>query len=357
MTGPPDPEKVDSPTKAVSKAVIKQSQAQPATFKVDNQLIQTAAQLYGSQRVSPQLYLPGLAPFGPFDYWATLALYALLDPQQPSMTVRTSYTELLQVLDFSRQLSNALMGYETYPSDAYRLVEDSLQRLFSVEVQWRHLWEVRSPGKGGKPRKQWVDFRGRILSSYAYLYPPGVTPPSLLPAAERKNANRAKDKRGDPGPPIYKRAAGPRPVGVEIGLAPELVRGLTGEDPHIGATIMPLHIFKLRPSFGPYPTATRLLVWVCRQTARTTTRRLDGLVRELDLRGKDPGRNRETILLGFEMLRAAGVVEAWQVKPGTATQVAQAAEVDGLEDGAEPVVTFTKATGWHFSRTSREEEV
>lgn len=313
------------------------------TFKVDNQLVQNVPQLFASQRRSGQLFRQGLAPFGPFDYWATLAIYSLLDPDHPEYTIKTSYTELLRILEFARQVCNAQMGYETYPTAAYRLVEDSLQRLFSIEVQWRHFWKVKGPGKKSPRFRQWVEFRGRILSSYAFVYAPGITPPALLPQAQRINVNRALDQGGDPGPPIYKLAAGPRPVAVEIGISSELVRGLTGEDPNIGATILPLQIFKLRERLGPYPIATRLMMWVCRQTARTTTRRLDGLVEELDIRGKDHKRNRESILESFRMLLQAGVVAEYQVE---------------ISRAGEPLsVTFTKGAGWYFPRAAEGQEL
>lgn len=306
------------------------------TFKVDNALIQNAPQLFASSRRggAVQLSLPGLA-FGPFDYWATLALFSLLDPQRPGDPVQTTPTELLRTLEFAREVSDALAGYETFQTEGYHLVNDALHRLYTVEVSWRHYWSVRS-GKVGRPKKQWVDYRGRILVSYQYTYAPGVTPAHMLPPGRRQNVNTAKTLNGEAGPPIWREVDGPRPVGIEYRLSPDLVKGLTGEAGNIGATIFPVKIFKLRPTFGPYPTATRLLIWACRQTAKTMTRKLDGLAEELALRGKDRRRNRETILRGFVMLKDAGVIEGFAVEGDK--------------------ITFTKAPDWHFPRADEADE-
>lgn len=307
------------------------------TFRVDNWVIQNAPLTFGARRAGIQLHLPGLEPFGPFDYWATLALYSLLDPKNPTAPVETTATELLTVLSFAREVSDALAGYETFPSEAYNLLEESLQRLFTVEVTWRNYWEVRT-GKGskkpGRPKKQWVEYHGRILVEYSFVYSPGVEPPALLPASARVNVNKAKTTTGELGPAIWKRKEGPRPVGISYQLAPRLVNGLTGEDPNIGATIVPLRIFRLRSTFGAYPIATRLLLWVIRQTGRDTTRHLDRLALELNVKGKDKRRNRETLKRFFAMLQTAGVVETFSTF---------------LKDGEE-WVTFRKADFWHIER-------
>ena len=42
------------------------------TFKLDNVIIQTAPTLFGKR--NPQLYLPGMEPFGPFDLWVVFGL-------------------------------------------------------------------------------------------------------------------------------------------------------------------------------------------------------------------------------------------------------------------------------------------
>ena len=73
-----------------------------------------------------QLALPGLAPFGAFDEWNVLGLYSLLDPEHPTAPVSTTYTELAETLQFSRVVSTALEGYETFPSETYDMVAESL---------------------------------------------------------------------------------------------------------------------------------------------------------------------------------------------------------------------------------------
>lgn len=87
----------------------------------------------------------------------------------------------------------------------------------------------------------------------------------MLKSTQRRNVNKAKTSTGESGPPIYKATEGPRPVGIEYTFAPDMVRGLTGDDPNIGTTILPVKIFGLRKTFANNHTATLLLVWVCRQ--------------------------------------------------------------------------------------------
>jgi len=317
------------------------------TFKVDNVFIQNALKTFGGQlptarrrakhEGAPQLYLPGLAPFGAFDEWAVLGLYSLLDPENPTAPVLTTFTEIADTLQFSRAISTALEGYETFPSETYAMVAESLHRLYSVEVDWRGCWGVRLTDKRGKPirgrpKKHWVEYKGRILVSFAYIYPAGVTSPALLPPAKRRNVNLTQSPHGEPIPPIWREVEGPRPVAVQYQLSPDLVRGLTGEHPNIGATILPVRIFALRKTFGRNPTVTKLLVWVCRQVKKTMTRSLDGLAAELSLDRDHAGRNRESLVKGFAMLKDAGVVVDWSLS----------------EDGQN--VIFTKADDWYFTR-------
>lgn len=313
------------------------------TFKVDNLFIQGVPDFFGQKRAAVQLSLPGLAPFGVFDLWSTLALYSLLDPEKPEEEQTTTYTELLEVLQFARIVSEELGGYETFQKDDYRLVEETLHRLFTVEVSRQGLYRVKVTDKKtgkptkGRPRHHYVEFRGRILITLRYIYPPEVEPPELLPATRRKNVNRAKTLTGEAAPPIWKRVDGPKPKAIGFQFHPQLVAGLQGG--MIGATTIPLRIFGLRKTLGRNVTATRLLMWTLRQTAQTMTRRLSGLAEELslDLR-QNPSRSKAALLAGFDLLKDAGVVEDWTSEE---------------RDDGEVWVAFTKADDWHFKRVGK----
>lgn len=299
-----------------------------ATFRVDNQLIQHAPKLFGTRKpdAGVQLSLPGdFAPFGPFDYWATVALYSLLDQDNPTESVKTTMTELVEVLEFTKEASRSL-GYETFPSDAYEMVEGALHRLFTVEVNLRGFW------KGRGRSKQWVEYHGRILASFQYVYPEGMTPASSLPASKRRNVNRSRDLT-DKAPPIYRATDGPRPVAIEYRFAPDMVEGLKGQ--RIGATVFPMKVFALRPKIGRSPTATRLLFWVIRQASPVIVRKVDGLANELDLDTKRVKRTREDLKAAFAMLKDAGVIDAFEV-------------IERGDDG--PVVSIKKAVAWHFGK-------
>ena len=302
------------------------------TFKVDNRFIQNVPSTFGSRRPklgSDQLYLPGLEPFGPFDLWATFALFSLLDQERPEEVVRTTPTELLEILEFAKVVSDALAGYETFKSKHYRMVEEALHRLYTVQVNWRGYYNVMT-GKRGRPEKRYVDYNDRILVRVGYIYPEGVTPPEQERPTKRKNVNKAMTTTGEPGPPIYKLTSGPKPEFVEFRFAPDLVKGLQGE--MIGSTTIPLQFFNLRAKFQPYPLATRLLVWTLRQTARRMTRDIDRLINELNFKGVDATRNRRQLLDFFAMLQEVGVVESVHFDPTTNK------------------VTFKKGEAWHFPR-------
>ena len=315
----------------------------PTTFRVDNQLIENAPRTFLAKRgpvdlQAVQLSLPGdFAPFGPFDYWATLALYSLVDPKKPTAPIKTTYSELLNTLEFAKIVSNALEGYTTFASDQFNLIEESFHRLFTVEVNWRNQWRVKT-GKKGRPKQQWVEYHGRILASFQYTYAPGVTPPSMLKPSKRRNVNKAKTAAGESGPPIYRATEGPRPIGIEYTFAPDMVRGLSGDDPNIGATILPIKLFQLRKTFSNNHTATLLLVWVCRQTANPKTIDLSKLADRLNMNTKNPSRNRAALIEYFALLKKSGVVEDFTVSEETNH------------------VTFTKGDDWHFGRDIDEDE-
>ena len=120
------------------------------TFKIDNWLLENAPKTFGARAL--QLHLPGLEPFGIFDFWATMGLYYHLDASRPTDPVMVKPTRLLETLEFSRELSDATAGYETFPTRSYQMLHDALHRLYSVEVDWRNFWNVRT-GKRGRPRK------------------------------------------------------------------------------------------------------------------------------------------------------------------------------------------------------------
>lgn len=313
------------------------------TFRVDNRILQPAPSIFGAKMREPnQLALPGISdpPLGPFDEWAAYGLYALLDPANPIAPVTTTPTKLLEVLGFAREVSTALAGYQTFSSDGYQMVEEALHRLFSVEIERQDFWNVKLSGKRGRPKRQLVVFKGRILSSYELIYPVGVTPAHLLPPEQRENVNLAIDLIPN-APPIWRIKNGPRPEGIRYRINPDLVKGLTGEDPNIGATIMPFKIFALRKIFGRIPTATRLLVWVMRQTAHTMTRDLDGLAKELRLDPGHPSYMRKQLINGFKMLQDNRVIETFSTQTDDKTGATR--------------VEFTKSKDWYLDPELTEE--
>ena len=310
------------------------------TFKVDNVVIEAAPTLFGRQ--TPQMYLPGMEPFGPFDLWALLGCFALLDPKKPTAPVTVTLKELLEVLDFARVISEALGHYRTFPSDAYAMVKESLHRLFTVEAVYvggldTGGWNVKRR-KQDRPKRQVVEYHFRVLSSYAYIYPPSVIPPDQLPESKRRNVNRAKTLKNEEGPEVWERTD-VKPEAIQFRISEELLRGITKTDPHIGSTILNVKVFELRRQLASRDSTTiRLLLWTCRQAPEKPKISLDKLTSRLY-----PGdrknfyRNREAVLRSLELLKSFGVI------------------VDYDHNQTTDLVTITKASDWHFPAAGESE--
>jgi len=184
-------------------------------------------------------------------------------PDHPTDPILTTPTEILEVLEFARDISVALGDATTYSSDQYELINESLDLLFTTEIIQTGYWKTYFPSGQTPPAKKKKSvrnsyiFRGHILSNYTFIYPDTVTPTDLLPPGEKVNISQAKY----PGREIWKRKEGPRPTGIELTLDPRLIRGLTGEDQNIGATTFPTKIFELRKAYPKNQTLKRLLVY------------------------------------------------------------------------------------------------
>lgn len=298
------------------------------TFKIDNVVVEAALTIFGKQ--TPQMHLPGMEPFGPFDLWAVMGCYSLVNPKRPGDPVTVTLTDFLEVLDFSRTLSEALGHYRTFPSDDYTKVRETLHRLFTVEAVYKGEWKVKT-GRRGRPRRQVVEYHFRVLTSYMYIYPPDVIPPDQLPESKRRNVNRAKTLKNEPGPPVWELVDGPRPQAIQFRINEELVRGIAKEDPNIGATILPIHVFKLRRRIPNRDTTTiRLLLWVCRQADKSPKIGLDKLVDKMGLSPRSGERNRETILRSLRLLTDFGVIRSFD------------------HEVAGDMLTIVKDDEWHF---------
>ena len=133
------------------------------TFRVDNFIIQNQPAIYAAKRPkADQLLLDGFAPLPPFDFWATLACYSLLNPKNPTDWVFTKTATLLETMCFARVANEAFGGYDGYPSDSYQMVEQALHRLHSIPIYWRGFWKVKT-GKRGRPQRQWEEYNGYII--------------------------------------------------------------------------------------------------------------------------------------------------------------------------------------------------
>lgn len=316
-----------------------------ATFRVDNFFIMKSPEIFATTRRGRvddrQLTLPGFPPpvFAPFDQWVTWGLYSLLNKDHPTDPVVIKPTVLLDVLQFARVVSDSLGGRETYQSDDYQSVKEAMHRLYSFEVRIAGRYRAYVKRSKGKGKRQYitVEYQGRILSSFTYVYAGGKTV-ALTPKSKRVNVNTVERTTTGERPPTIEVIEGEEPIAFSFTMAADLVRGMTGEGPNIGATIVPLKIFELRPFFGPYPIATRLLIWTAHQTDPHMKRSLDGLARELNLDPSKPARNRETLLKGFELMKTHGVVADFTTFDD--------------EDGR-PWVSFDKSPEWTFARQSK----
>jgi hypothetical protein len=281
-------------------------------FKIDNVWLQTMSHYYGQKR-SVQLHLPGMEPFTHFDAWATLALYSTLDPKEPHKPVRIKPTDLLKLLKFTKIVADAEAGYESFPTQNYRMIEESLHRLRTVELTLTWSKTEKKKGKSGRPRKLTFERHTSVLWAYTYIYEDdeGEFTGEQLPPGERVNVNEALTLDNEPGPPIY-RADRRRYKEIEYRMSDELITGLRGADGGIGFTPAPLRIFELRPKLHDYPTATKLLVWSLRQVrpeGEPIKIDVDKLVVFTGLKGRNRSRNRESIINYLGMLQEYGVLE------------------------------------------------
>lgn len=312
------------------------------TFLIDNVVAQNIPALFGTR--TPQLYLlPDMEPLGPFDLWAMLGCFSLLDPKKPSQSVRVTLTGFLEILDFVRTISHALGHYPTFASNDYSMVKESLHRLFTVEAIFVGEYRVKT-GRPGRPAKQLVEYHARVLASYAYIYPPDVVPPDQLPEPKRRNVNKAKTLKNEDGPAVFERTD-LRPEAIEFRISEELLRGLTKTDPNIGATIVPVKIFRLRRQIGNRPTVVKVLLWIIRQTTKSPKIRIDRLLAALGLDRDTRNRSRteEGVLNALDFLKDLGVVEEWRIEPHKRT--------------GERMIVVTKGEDWHYPTHTDEGEL
>lgn len=283
-----------------------------STFKIDNIWIQSMARYYGQKR-SIQLHLPfpGMEPFTNFDAWATLALYSTLDPKDPKKPVRIKPTDLLKLLRFTKIIADELAGYESFPTQNYRMIEESLHRLRTVEVTIEWYLNKKKTGKtGGRQRHE---KHTSVLWTYTYIYEDdeGEFTGDQLPPGERVNVNDALTLKNEPGPPIY-RADRRRYKEIEYRMSDDLITGLSGAENSIGYTLAPLKIFELRPKLQGNLIATKLLVWSLREQRKEGEPikiDIDKLITRMGLKGRNKSRNRESIVTYLGMLQEYQVIE------------------------------------------------
>lgn len=289
-------------------------------FNIDNIWLQSMSHYYGQKR-SVQLHLPGMEPFTHFDAWATLALYSTLNPKEPHKPVRIKPSKLLELLRFTKVIADAEAGYESFPTQNYRMIEESLHRLRTVEVTLTWSKTPKKKGQAGRPRKLTFERHTSVLWAYTYIYEDdeGEFTGDQLPPGERVNVNDALTLKNEPGPPIY-RTDRRRYREIEYRMSDDLIVGLRGAEGGIGYTPAPLRIFELRPKLQGYPTATKLLVWSLREVRKEGEPikiDIDKLVTRMGLKGRNKRRNRESIIHYLGMLQEYGVLEQVSCDPLT----------------------------------------
>jgi len=297
------------------------------TFPVDNAALQIAPDLFAASRRKSsaiQPYLPGLdKPLPPFAEWLLYGIYSLIDPNNPAAVIQTTPTELLRIMEFSQEAAAEPGHYPTYSSDQYQLINESLDLLFTTEIQnitkgpWKRYHpkdeneKVKKDKKDKKNKKSdeyTFVFRGHVLSNFTIIYPPEVTPAENLPEDEVENISRSESGS------IKKRKEGPRPIGIELQLDPRLIRGLTGHPDNIGTTSIPFDVFKIRKAYPKNRSLHRLLFYVLRTTEQTLINQdLDKLINRLGLDTRRVGRTRKDVLTGFQILKDTGVIFEFRV--------------------------------------------
>lgn len=249
---------------------------------------------------------PEFEPFGTFDIWNVFALLTLVDPNKPDAPIKTTYSNILSLLQFTQQVKDAGEGYLGYYAKDFQMVKASLDRLFQVSgISLTTNWKDKH--KGTRTYRDKRERHFRILIDYTIHTREEVTPAALLTPKER--AERARLQ-----------AAGewkePKPTSIEYRFHPDLAKDFQGG---IGLTIMPvLKTLQLRKKFGRSRTATLLLFYVRRQLrpkdkndeaapTRISTS-LEKLCRALNLDADRPGRTSHDLINSLKLLKEAAVI-------------------------------------------------
>lgn len=289
--------------------MTRKNRTAPKTFKVDNQWMENTPRLVGIQprgrptakgkEAAIQYYLPGMAPFQPFDEWVAWACYNLLDPKRPTDAVEVSIADFADRLRMGRQAvgQGDWLGFS---SDTYEQVHDALMRLYSAEV-------TIGFNRNGKH----YEYRTRVLSGFGFVYADGRQADEFA-GHMLENVNTA-----DPERPVWKRKDA-RPVAVVFRFTQELTEGIRNQgDRHIGATTLPDEVFNLRRDLSPI--AMRLLNWVCRQASQQPTISLKRLRSALNIAGRNVKRDRESIEKALQQLKEEGVIESFSLEDDVVT--------------------------------------
>lgn len=314
------------------------------SFPADNAAIQIAPELYAHSRrkaMALQPFLPGLdKPLPPFAEWLLMGLYSLIDQDHPSDPIRTTPTELLRIMEFSQEVAGDTGRHTTYSSDKFELIKETLDQLFTAEIReikkgkWQRYHkkgDKESSKKSNKLSKKddtyTFVFRGHVLSSYEFIYPPNVTPAKYLPEDEVENISRFEKGL------IIKRKIGPRPIGIQLTIDERLIRGFTGHPDNIGTTLLPYDIFKIRKDYPTNRTLHRLLFYVARTVdPNPDNQDLDKLINQLKLDKRRKTQTQNNIFQAFEILQSYGVITSFSFVEDTSGNVKY---------------SFVKSEDWH----------
>lgn len=268
-------------------------------FKVDNMVLQNVAAQTAPLRKPrgefQQLSMPGFDILTPLDECVIYACYNFAEDQGDyTSLIEVSMTDFAERLDYERR-ELGQTGYNTFGSNVYREIADSLFRLYTASREYvvpykGHVYYIQT----------------RFLETLGYRYP-GDLDPETVPPHMRRNANPYSEDYA-----VWA-IEGRRPNGIVFRLSSSLTQGILGRGQHIGYSLMPPLVFEMRHTPGGSRITTRLLTWVIRQTNKTVKISLKKLRSQLHVVGRNVSRDRDSIVKGLQLLKDRNVIEDFSI--------------------------------------------
>jgi hypothetical protein len=246
-------------------------------------------------------------------------MLTLVSAKRPMDEVRTTESELLNILEVSRRVGHVVdRQWETTSGVTkrkryaarrrspkhFQLIHQALLALHQTSVIIRR-----------KDRRQWTDRVVHVLDSFGYVYERGGKVLDLhnLPQGKEK-INIGTDDR-----PVWRIVQNTdceradRPSGILFRLNTELANEMKGERGTIGYTLIARKVFPLFKTYMKTPAAIRLIILILRQRKPVFSRLLRKTFDELGFDNTHPQRGVEHLTSVLTRLKMEGLINTFEI--------------------------------------------